>query len=394
MKRYDIARQTSEPMIGHLIKPTASFKAGVAPAVSQPPASQSPVGQSPAGRLTANQLTASPSSANRPEATPCYRLEKRLSQEVGKRTFLATDIHSNAAVIVKLLLYCPDPQEEEIEAARLQSQETSLHTYQLPVTLPYLDSFETETALGVALALVKPYVHQSATPQPISTRSTRKVRPATATRSQTAARSQVTATPQTAYADFKVKSSSDKISIQCLESRIWAGIVSDDTNNGLEYWLLAVVGTIAFVGGTVATTGSIGLGIVVAALLPILFRYATRPKRDRRTKRQAIVRLSNESQGRTFLSLTTALMPKRNRIGQVNAPPLESKLHYSRLSVKDVTIAPAFFVNGQNLSGAKLTFTFYNHDAPSPRLCIVGSYQEIRWIHRHLLRWAKADSSN
>jgi len=100
--------------------------------------------------------------------------------------------------------------------------------------------------------------------------------------------------------------------------------------------------------------------------------------------------------GRTHLSLMSVLMPRRNRTGSADVPPLESKLHYSRLSVKAVTVAPAFFFfsDGWNISGAKLTFTFYNHDAPSSRLCVVGTYREIRWIHRHLLQWAKPDNSD
>lgn len=360
MKRYDIISQTSNQMIGHLIGPTGTLKAE-------------------SHRLTERSVAAQPNNK-----TSCYRLEACLSQEVGKRTFLATDIHSNVQSIVKLLLYYPDPQKKEIEETFARLQEAGLKPYQLPVTLPYIESFEVTTALGPALALVKPCVQP---PEPsTSTRFSRRGK---------AALSSPQASPvlQTAYADLKVSAVSDKLSIRCLESRICAGIVSDDTDESLENWLLAVVGTIVFVGGAVATTGSIAKGVFVAVLLPILFGYITTPARKQRTRRrQAIIRLSRESRGRTILSLTTALRPRWNRAE--NAPLVERQLHYSRLSVKEVTVASAFFFffNGWNLLRAKLTFTFYNHDAPSSRLCLAGSYQEIRWIQRHLLQWAKAEA--
>ncbi len=384
MKRYNAANetasqtasqttsQTTSQMIGQLIEPVSVLKTESL--------------ETEAGEFR--------------QKRPCYRLEKLLDREVGKRTFLATDVHSSMPVVIKLLLYCPDPQEKEIEDTLLQQQETGVQTYELSSMLSYLDSFEVETALGIALVLVKPYSHQSAIHQSVAHHSTgHRSRTAQMRRSAAASTSRrVTVTPQTTYADFRIKSVADKFSVQFLESRICVGIIPDQgISDRLEIWLLAIVGTIIFVGGAVAITGSTGLGIAIAMLLPILFRRITTPKRDRRTvRRQATVRLSNELNGRTFLSLTSALMPRRDRAGKINASPIESKLHYSRLSVKSVTVAPAFFVfsNGYNLFGAKLTFTFYNHDAPSSGLCVVGSYQEIRWIHRHLLQWAKLGSSN
>ncbi len=383
MNRYDtasrIVSQAAEQMIGQLIEPAATFKAGLL-------------------KTEADEFT---------QKTPCYRLEKLLGREVGKRTFLATDVHSNAQVVIKLLLYCPDPQEKEIEDTSSRQADADSQIYELSAMLPYLDSFEVETELGIALALVKLYSHQSTACQSTACQSTvhqstvhQSTNRSSSSQAQrifsAAASREVTVAPQTAYADFRIKSAPDKFSIQCLESRICEGIVSEpDAGESLASWLLAVLATITFVGGTVAATGSVGLGLVVAALLPIFFRLITMPKRNQRTTRkQAIIRFGRELNGRTSLSLTTALMSKRDRTGKVNASPTESKLHYSRLSVKNVTIAPAFFffLGGWNLSGAKLTFTFYNHDAPSSRLCVVGSYQEIRWIHHHLLRWSRVGS--
>ncbi|MGB3789053.1 MAG: hypothetical protein WA949_13665 [Phormidesmis sp.] len=370
MNRYDtasqIVSQAAEQMIGQLIEPAAAFKTALL--------------KTEAGAST--------------QKTPCYRLEKLLDREVGKRTFLATDVHSNAQVVIKLLLYCPDPQEKEIEEASSRRPDADSQIYDLSAMLPYLDSFEVETELGIALALVKPYSHQSVAHQSTARQSINRANSSQVQRIVSAAASrEVTIAPQTAYADFRIKSAPDKFSIQCLESRICEGIVSErDAGKSLANWLLAILATITFVGGAVAATGSVGLGIVVAALLPIFFRLVTAPKRDQRTTRKrAIIRFGRELNGRTSLSLTTALMSKRDRTGKVNASPTESRLHYSRLSVKNVTIAPAFFffLGGWNLSGAKLTFTFYNHDAPSSRLCVVGSYQEIRWIHRHLLQWSR-----
>lgn len=350
------------------------------------------------------------------QGMPCYRLEKLLSREVGKRTFLATDVRSNARVSIKLLLYCPDPQEKEIEAA--QTQQRNTQPYELSAMLPYLTSFEVETTLGACLALVKPYADQtSVSPQYLSgqssvyrSNSSSEVQRITATPTS----QQASVTPQTAYADFRVQSSAERFSLRCPKSRICEGIVADEPRDRVEVlavWLLAILGTVVFVGGTVAFTGSIALGVVIATLLPVLFRplitpshaprtpyragYRTGPRTAyyRTAQEQAIIRLSRESKGRTHLSLTTASMPRSAVAGAANAP-IESRLHYSRLSVKAVTIAPAFFFDGWKLSGAKLTVTFYNHDAPSSRLCIIGTYQEIRWIHRHLLQWSKAGGSS
>lgn len=343
------------------------------------------------------------------KATPCYRLEKLISREVGKRTFLATDIYTDAQVVIKLLLYCPDPQENEIEAAIAQQKESGLQPYELSTMLPYLTSFEVETTLGIGLALVKPYVHQSPDRQPnrqlgLQTPSVRRsvicqpdsteVQHIVATPTPQQIGTKGSAESKTAYADFRVTFAPDRLSIRFLESRVCEGI-SDDAEDSAEGWLMAVLGTVIFVGGTVAITGSIVLGIVIAALLPIVYRQVFTPKHaSTTTRKQAIIRLSRESKGRTFLSLTTALMSKQGRAGNTTVSPIESKLHYSRLSVKTVTVAPTFFLDGWKIFGAKLTFTFYNHDAPSSRLCVAGTYQEIRWIQRHLLQWAKPDSSS
>ena len=360
MKRYDIISQTTEPMIGHFIKPIGSRRVDALNATDRAIVDQS----------IANQL----------EEAPCYRLDECLDREVGKRTFLATDVRSNLQVVVRLLLYYSDPQEKEIEESLLHSQGASSQTDQSFTMLPYTASFEVETFLGTALALVKPYVLPVAQQPP-----TRRCR------TTTPLLPQVAAPPQIAYADFKVSAVPDRLLIQCLESRICAGIVFDDIENRLENWLLAIAGTIVFVGGTVATTGSIASGIIVAALLPVFFKHITTSRKTYKTKRQAIIRLSSESRGRTFLSLTTALLPQSTGARKENTLSIESQLHYSRLSVKDVTVAPAFFFffRSWHLFGAKLTFTFYNHDAPSPRLCVVGSYKEIQWIRRHLSQWVQ-----
>ncbi|MEM8503535.1 MAG: hypothetical protein AAF716_10330 [Cyanobacteria bacterium P01_D01_bin.1] len=391
MKRHDTANpvvgSTIGPLTGQLIKPVVDIE------------------------VEAHK------KGKRSERAPCYRLEKLISREVGKRTFLATDIYTDAQVVIKLLLYCPDPQENEIETAIAQRKGSGLKPYELSTMLPYLTSFEVETTIGIGLALVKPYVHQSPDRQPnrqpdrqpdrqsglqtpsvrrsvIYQRDSTKVQHIVATPTPQQIGIQGSAESQRAYADFRVKFSPDRLSIRFLESRVCEGI-SDGAEDSAEGWLLAVLGTVIFVGGTVAITGSIALGIAIAALLPIVYRQIFTPKHASTiAQKQAIIRLSRESKGHTFLSLTTALMSKQGRAGNTTVSPIESKLHYSRLSVKTVTVAPTFFLDSWKIFGAKLTFTFYNHDAPSSRLCVAGTYQEIRWIQRHLLQWAKSDSSS
>ncbi len=384
MKRHDTFSSMAEPTSGPEVEPTIGSLVGHL---------LRPIAE-PSGAVHREDATC--------EGTPGYRLEQLLSREAGKRTFLATDIRTDAQVLIKLLLYCPDPQENEIDAALIRQEGNGLQPYELSAMLPYLSSFEVETSLGMGLALVKPYMSSAGIRQP-ETRQPETRQPGMSQSGlsevqhivapPTAQQSSVV--PRTAYADFRVKSSSDQLSIQFLESRVCAGIVADEEGDRIEDWLLTVLGTVVFVGGTVAMTGSIMLGVIVAGLLPILFKRAVTQRGPKTSREQSVIRLKRGPMGRTYLSLVTVLMPSRNRIGGVSLP-LESKLHYSRLSVKTVTVAPAFFFFSDRwkISGAKLTFTFYNHDAPSSRLCIVGTYQEIRWIHRHLLQWAKPDGSD
>ncbi len=379
MKRYDTFSSIAEPTSGPKVEPTIGSLIGYL---------LRPIAEPSADVHRENDTY---------EGTLGYRLEQLLSREAGKRTFLATDIHSDAQVLVKLLLYCPDPEENEIEAALIRPEGNGLQPYELSAMLPYLTSFEVETPLGMGLVLVKPYASLPRIRQP-------KPRQSGMSRFGSSEGQNIVATPaaqrssvvpRTVYADFRIKSSSDQISIQFLESRVCAGM-ADEESDRIEDWLLTVLGTVIFVGGTVATTGSIGLGLIVSGLLPILFRQVVTQRSPKISQKQAIVRLKRGTLGRTHLSLMSVLMPRRNRTGSAHVSPLESKLHYSRLSVDAVTVAPAFFFFSDRwkISGAKLTFTFYNHDAPSSRLCIVGTYQEIRWIHRHLLQWAKLDSSD
>jgi len=322
------------------------------------------------------QQTSQPSEPKR--NSPRYRLQQLIRKEPGKRTFLATDEHSQSKVVVKLLLYATDSIADEAAENAPQTQAQKTET-QKDSPLPYLDSFEVETPIGAALALIKPY-KTAATHTP-----TGKEQP---NRSSAKA---VTTAPQNAYGGFRIRSTPNKLEIHCLQSYIREGLVvrshPNPTAQTAILWAIAIFGTFSFVGGTVAITGSVLYGIVIATILPLIFHQLTAPSKKRQQK--AVLRLTNESGGRTFVSLMTIVMTKR-RHGKRLSVPTESTLHCSSLSIKRIKIEPAFlFSFGVDPLGAAIVITFHNAP-PKKRLRIVGSYKEMRWLSHHLSKWGDA----
>jgi len=346
-----------------------------------------------------------------------YRVDKVIDQAIGKRTLLATDINSQAKVVLKLVLFSPDLLAEEREQ-RLFQQQDRLSTHELPASTRYLGSFETKTLLGEGLVLVKPYVEigldeigldeigldeigtdEIGTDEigknktgrgktgkedgfsPISRPKPKPIKPGAITK--------FSIHPRRSYSAFRVRATQQKLEIQFPEARITAGILSNreatTPAQSLENWLSVVLSTVVFVGGTVALTSSVLLGTAVAALLPLVFRKVTTAVDTRRT---AIIRLTPESSDRTFLSLITLLPPTKDRNGKVNGAPQESTLHGSRLSVKRVEISSTLrLMPGYSPLMAQLSFSFYNSTNRCTHIRIVGSCEEIRWVSRQLTQW-------
>lgn len=365
-----------------------------------------------------------------------YRLEKLLASEVGKRTFLATALSpytncpvgslQESQVIIKLLLFGPDlPAEEYLEP-------TNAIPFELPVSLPYLESFEVETPLGEGLVLVKPYAdvyrsnthyshthcsqrglpakqaaipsvgsanksstafskgsskaftHQSDRTQRSSQKlsSRRFSLPTTPTASQPLTHS--------TYSVFRIRQTPQKLEVRCPESRISEGLISTDTDatrtESVELWLSIFLALVVFVGGSVAITGSIWVGVAIAAILPLLFHLLV-GKRDQ-ANHIAILRITDESEGRAFVSLMTVNRPTREQNGNLNSSPAQSKLHASRLSIKDVKVSYTLrLVPRQSPLMTQVSFTFHNPSVHCRRLRIVGSYQEMRWLSCHFAQW-------
>lgn len=85
-----------------------------------------------------------------------YQITRLLGRQTGRRTFLATDLQTQTAVVIKLLLFGPDFEWNDLklferEAAVLQSLDH-------PSIPAYLDYFEVETTLGKGSALVQNYL--------------------------------------------------------------------------------------------------------------------------------------------------------------------------------------------------------------------------------------------
>lgn len=85
-----------------------------------------------------------------------YRIQSLLGRQIGRRTFLATDLQTEQSVVVKLLLFNPDFNWDDL---KLFERETEvLKSLDHPTIPKYLDYFEVETELGKGFALVQTYI--------------------------------------------------------------------------------------------------------------------------------------------------------------------------------------------------------------------------------------------
>ncbi|MEL6157711.1 MAG: hypothetical protein AAFR18_00650 [Cyanobacteria bacterium J06627_32] len=396
-------------LLGHIIEPIAEF--------------------SPEQPTTNNAQTS--------EENRRYRLRELLKEESGKKTFLAIDEQTQTKVVVKIIFFYPDsvtdypPQDSSSTdhssdcSASIASIASTTDSLSQPAyssaalnhieMLPYLSSFEVDTPLGPGLAMVKPYTDVAAPApeqrtvkrleQPLTegaTHSRRKTDPGVAANQKLARQNfartpkNVTPSPQRSFADITLHSTPSKLEIHCPESYIREGLISAHSANAfpdsIELWIAVIAGTVVFVGGSLVVTGSFLCAIAVAALLPILFHELTAP--HPRARKKAIIRLNDAADSRTFVSVTTLILPKRSRTGIANGIPTESTLHCSRMSIKNIKIAPALVLApGVHPLGAEIIFTFHNQTARTGnRLRLVGSYQSMRWLSQQLSAWGTARS--
>jgi serine/threonine protein kinase len=82
-----------------------------------------------------------------------YRIHSLLGRQTGRRTFLATDETSNQSVVVKLLLFMPDFNWDDLKL--FEREVEVLKCLDHPAIPRYLDYFEVETEIGKGFALVQ-----------------------------------------------------------------------------------------------------------------------------------------------------------------------------------------------------------------------------------------------
>jgi serine/threonine protein kinase len=85
-----------------------------------------------------------------------YRLESLLGRQTGRRTFLAHDLQTESRVVVKLLLFGPDFEWDDLKL--FEREAAVLKSLDHPAIPHYLDAFDVETELGKGFALVQSYL--------------------------------------------------------------------------------------------------------------------------------------------------------------------------------------------------------------------------------------------
>jgi len=85
-----------------------------------------------------------------------YQIQSLLGRQIGRRTFLATDLEVQLPVVVKLLLFGLDFTWEDFKL--FEREEITLKSLDHPAVPKYLDYFELETELGKGFALIQTYI--------------------------------------------------------------------------------------------------------------------------------------------------------------------------------------------------------------------------------------------
>jgi hypothetical protein len=198
----------------------------------------------------------------------------------------------------------------------------------------------------------------------------------------TKVRSGLTAHPQTMLSDFRLYPTSYGLEIRLPLKRIRGNLIEsatkvdfvDETQLG---WLVLVV--LFFVGGSVALTGSVVMGVIVAGVLPgLLWLAAPLVQAEsgygslQEGGREATLRLVNAPNGQTLLSLSSAASNGSKRV-----------IYFSHLSVRLVSATMTF-------TGGRVSFTVYSETPrKGTQLHIRGSRQEVGWLHARIARWGR-----
>ena len=85
-----------------------------------------------------------------------YHIQSLLGRQVGRRTFLATDLNTQTAVVLKILLFGSDFIWEDLKLFEREAE--TLKSLAHPAIPQYLDFFEVETELGKGFVLVQSYI--------------------------------------------------------------------------------------------------------------------------------------------------------------------------------------------------------------------------------------------
>ncbi len=85
-----------------------------------------------------------------------YKLESLLGKQSGRRTFLAQDCQTRQQVVVKLVLFSPDFDWQDLKLFEREAE--TLQSLDHPAIPKYLDSFEVEMDWGRGFALVQTYI--------------------------------------------------------------------------------------------------------------------------------------------------------------------------------------------------------------------------------------------
>lgn len=86
-----------------------------------------------------------------------YQIQSLLGRQVGRRTFLATDLVQQELVVLKLLLFGPDFTWENLKL--FEREANTLKALNHPAIPKYLDFFDVETETGRGFALIQSYIN-------------------------------------------------------------------------------------------------------------------------------------------------------------------------------------------------------------------------------------------
>ncbi|MGB3299876.1 MAG: hypothetical protein WBA76_16545 [Phormidesmis sp.] len=191
----------------------------------------------------------------------------------------------------------------------------------------------------------------------------------------------LTSSPQMSLADLQIYPTPYGLEMKFCLSRVRGSLIATAlraraNHESTRLTLLSVVGMALFVGGSVMLTGSAVFGVIVAAILPVLFWFITLPEKAN-TNAEARLRLVNAPNGRTLLSLSAG------STGQHNSKDV---VYMSNLSVR-------LFSAKTTLKGGQVSFTVYTDDPlAGSQIHITGSRKEVRWLHARIARWSKGNS--